>query len=114
MAAESAMKVGAKFIGMVKTNTKGFFKDIIDNLKKYCSGGSYVVLRIKLMAPGGMPFISIGYYYNVWKVIYIFVTDTVGRTQEGHLYLYKYSDQFANVSICPVASPLVMSKFFCC
>ena len=104
------MEVGSKFIGMVKKNTKGFFKDIIDNIKNYWSGGSYLFLRIKLMVPGGMPFIAIGYNYNVWKVIYLIVKDTVGRTQEGFLYLYKYPDQFANVSICPVARPLVMSK----
>ena len=30
----------------------------------------------------------------------------------GTPYLSNYSDQFSNVSICPVASPLLMSKFF--
>ena len=33
-AAESAMEMGAEFIGMVKTNTKGFCKETIDNLTK--------------------------------------------------------------------------------
>ena len=34
-AAEAAMEVGAEFIGMVKTNTKGFCKETIENLIKY-------------------------------------------------------------------------------
>ena len=33
-AAEAAMEVGAKFIGMLKKNTKGFCKETIYNLTK--------------------------------------------------------------------------------
>ena len=32
--AESVMEVGAKLIGMVKTNTKGFCKEVVENLTK--------------------------------------------------------------------------------
>ena len=32
-APEAVMEVGAKFIGMVNTNIKGFCKDTIENLK---------------------------------------------------------------------------------
>ena len=38
--AESAMNVGSYMIIMVKTSTKELCKDIIDNLSKYCPGGS--------------------------------------------------------------------------
>ena len=52
---EAVMEVGSKLICMVKTNTKGFCKENIDNLTKELSGGSYLVLRSKPMIPGGRP-----------------------------------------------------------
>ena len=60
------------------------------------------------MVPRDRPLISIGYKYNLWKVLYFIVTDNVGSTKTGISYLYKYPDQFTNVSIRPVARPLVM------
>ena len=45
------MEVGSELIGMVKTNTKGFCKDIIEKLTKDWPGGSYLVLRSKHMVP---------------------------------------------------------------
>ena len=62
------------------------------------------------MVPGDRPLISTGYKYNVHKVISFIVTDNTGSTKTGIPYLYKYPDQFTNVSIHPVARPLVMSK----
>ena len=42
---------------------------------------------------------------------YIFiVTDNAGSTKTGIPYLSKYPDQFTNVSIRPVARPIVISK----
>ena len=62
-AAESAMKVGAKLIGMMKTNTKGFCKETIEKLTKDWPGGSYLMLRSEPMVPGYRPLIAIGYKY---------------------------------------------------
>ena len=62
------------------------------------------------MVPGGRPLIAIGYKYNTRKVIYFIVTDNAGSTKTGIPYLSNYPDQFTNVSICPVARPLSMSK----
>ena len=62
------------------------------------------------MVPGGRTLISIGYKYNARKVISFIVTDNAGITKTGIYYLSKYSDQFTNVAIRPVARPLVMSK----
>ena len=64
------------------------------------------------MVPGGRTLIAIGYKYNARKVLYFIVTDNSGSTKTGIPYLSKYPDQFTNVSICPVARPLVMSIFF--
>ena len=61
------------------------------------------------MVPGDRPLIAIGYKYNARKVLSFIVTDNVGITKTGISYLYKYPDQFTNVSICPVARPLVKS-----
>ena len=57
------------------------------------------MLRIKPMVPGDRPLISIGYKYNMRKVIYFIVTDNAGSTQAGITYLSKYCDQFTNASI---------------
>ena len=111
-AEEAAMEVGAQLVCIVKTNTKGFFKENIEKLTNYWSGGSYLVLRSNHMVPRGRLLIAIGYKYNVRKVIYFIVTDNTWITQEGLPYLSKYSDKSNNVSIFPVACPLVMYKFF--
>ena len=108
------MELGAELIGMVKRNTKGFCKETIEKLTKNWPGGSYLVLRSKPMVPGGWPLIAIGDKYNARKVLFFIVTENVGITKTGIPYLSKYPDQFTNVSIFPVASPIVMSKTFCC
>ena len=95
---------------MVKTNTKVFCKETIEKLTKDWTEGSYLVLRIKPMVPGGRPLIAIGYKYNARKVLSFIVTDNAGITKTGIPYLSNYPDQFTNVSIRPVACPVVMSK----
>ena len=107
-AAEAAMEVGAKFIGMVKKNNKAFFKETIDNLTKDWTGGSYLVLRIKPIVPGDRPIIAVRYEYNAQNVISFIVTDNAGITKIGIPYLSNYPDQFTNVAIRPVTRPLVM------
>ena len=42
----------------------------------------------------------------------LFLRTTHGSAKTGITYLSKYPDQFTNVSIRPVARPLVMSKTF--
>ena len=60
---------------MVETNTKGFCKDNIKNSTKDWSGDSYLVLKRKSVVPGYRPLISIGYKYNMCKVIYFITTE---------------------------------------
>ena len=93
---------------MAKKNTKGFCKETIEKLTTNWPGSSYLVLRSKTMLPGGRPLIDVGYKYNARKVLSFIVTDNAGSTKTGITYLSKYPDQFTNVSICPVACPLVM------
>ena len=104
--------VGADLIGVVKTNTKGFFKDTIDNLTNNWPGGSYLVLRSKPIVHGGMPLIGIVYNYNTHKFLPFIVTENSVSTNSGLPYLPKYPDQFSNVVIYPVARPLVLYKLF--
>ena len=111
-AVEAAMEVGADLIGMMRTNTKGFCKDTIENLTKDWPVGSYPALRSKPMVPGGRPHITISYKYNLRKVLSFIVTDNKGSTQTVITYLSKYPDQFTNVDIHPVSRLLVMSISF--
>ena len=62
------------------------------------------------MVPRDRPIISIGYKYNLQKVIYFIVKDNAGITKIGIPYLSNYSEQFTNVPIFPVSPLLVMSK----
>ena len=64
------------------------------------------------MVPGGQPLGAIGYKYNTRKVLSFIVTDNTGSTKTVIPYLSKYPDQFTNVSIRPVARPVVMSNLF--
>ena len=84
----------------------------IENLTKDWPGGYYLVLISKPMVPGYRPLIAIGYKYNARKVLYFIVTENSGSTKTDIQYLSKYPDQFTNVTICPVARPLVMLKTY--
>ena len=68
------MDVGADMIGMVKTNTKGFLKETIDNITKDWPGGSYLVLNRNPMVTGDRQLIAIVYKYNMRKVLYFIFT----------------------------------------
>ena len=74
-ASKAVMEVGSEWIGMLKTNIKGFFKDNIEKLTKDWPGGSHLVLRSKPMVPGERPLTTVGYKYNLRKVLYLIVTD---------------------------------------
>ena len=109
---EASVSIGVDLIGIVKTNTKLFCKATIEGLTKDFTGRSYIVLRSKPMVTGEMTLIAIGYKYNSRKVILVVATEGTGSTTLGIPYLSKYPDQFYNASICPVASPHIMYKFF--
>ena len=84
------MEVSYKFIGMVKTNNKRFCTDTIEKLTKDWPGDSYLGLSKKPMRPSVRPLLSIGYTYNVWKIISFIVVFNTGGKQAGLCYLAKY------------------------
>ena len=63
-AVEAAVSSGFDFIGVVKTNPKGFCKATIDCLKKEWHGGSYILFISNPMVPGEINPITVGYKYN--------------------------------------------------
>ena len=71
---EADMDVGEEIIGMVKTNTKGLWKDNVENMTKNWPGGSYLVLKRNIMVTGDRLIIYIGYKKNTGKVLYLVVT----------------------------------------
>ena len=58
-AAEAVMEVGVELVFMVKTNTKGFCKETIEELIKFWPGVFYLVIRSKPIVPGDRPLIAI-------------------------------------------------------
>ena len=59
--AVSADSSGVDLIGMVKTNTKGFCKSMIEGLTDDWTDGSYIALSSKNIVPGERPLLDIGY-----------------------------------------------------
>ena len=106
------MDVVTEMVSMVKTNTKIFCKDIIENITKDCPGGSYLVLNRKFVVTGGRPLIAIGYKYNAQKFLSLIYTEVTVSIKDRNPYLYKKPEPFDNVSIKPVACNLVMSMLF--
>ena len=86
------MEFGAYFIGVVKTNTKGLFKDIVEKITKDWPVSSYLMLRSNPMVTGGRPLIFIGYKCNTREVLSFNVTENSGITQVGIPHLSKYPD----------------------
>ena len=66
---DAAFSIIFYLIGIVKTNTKVFFKATIKWLTKYWPGGSYILLRSKHMVPGERTLLTIEYNYNSRKVL---------------------------------------------
>ena len=87
-------------------------KNIINNLTKDWSGGSYLRLNKNSKVSGYRPLISIGYKYNACRVLYFITTADAGSTNSDIPYLSMYPEPFSNFSIFPVAHPLSMSKLF--
>ena len=56
------------------------------------------MLRSKPMMPGVPPLIAIGYKYNAHKVLYFIDTVEKVSTNSDIPYLFKYPDQFFNVT----------------
>ena len=70
------------------------------------------MLRSNPMVPGCRSIIAIINNHNAHKVPSFIVIDNSGSTYSGIHYLSKYPDRFCNVSIHPVACPLVMYNSF--
>ena len=106
------MDIGANIIRKLKTNRKVFFNDIINNLTKYWTGGSYLELKRKSMVPRDRPVIYVVCKYKYMKIISFISIEDSGRKKSSIPYLYKYPDHFSDVSTCFVPRPFVMYKFF--
>ena len=70
------------------------------------------MLKGKSTLPGYRPLINIGCKYDYWKVIYFVSTEDIGRKKAYITYLYNFPYQFDNISISPVARPLLISELF--
>ena len=77
---EKAASIGVDLIGMVKTNTKGFCKAMIEGLMKDWPSGYYIVLSSKTLVPGERTILDIGYKYITHKFLLFDATVGVGIT----------------------------------
>ena len=65
--AEEEMDEGVNYIRPAKTSHKGFCLSTLEKLMKIWPRGSYIVMKITTIVPGGRPLMSIVYKDN-WKV----------------------------------------------
>ena len=65
--ADEAMADGVDYYGPAKTSHKVFFLFTLEKLMKIWPRGSYIVMKITTIVPGGKPLMSIVYKDN-WKV----------------------------------------------
>ena len=107
--AEAAIDVGADMIGMVKINMKRLGSDIIEKMKKYWIGDSYLILKRNSTSPKDRLIIDIVSKYNIKKVLYFIDTENSSITNAGIRYLYRQHNPFYNVSILSVYFPLFVS-----
>ena len=80
-------------------------------MTSYWLGYYYLVLKRKYTVPGDTTLIDIGYRFNAKTVISFISTEDSGVTKAGINYLYKYPEKYSNVSITPVALPIITSNF---
>ena len=84
--------IGADFFDLVKTNTKGIYKGIFENMMSNWEGGSYVLFDNKEMVIKDTMPVVIGYKHNSWKVLSFITTKGEGITKTVFAYLSNYSD----------------------
>ena len=96
----------------MKTSHKGFCLATLENLMKYWPGGSYLVLKINIRAPGDRPLMAIGYDYNYRRVLGFIATEGAESTEPGDPYLSCFPDIYSNVSVTPVVCPRLLGRHF--
>ena len=65
--ADKAMADGVDYYGPAKTSHKGFCLSTLEKLMKISPRGSYIVMKITTIVPGGRPLMAILYKDN-WQV----------------------------------------------
>ena len=106
------MVIGSEMVFMVNTNKKYSLGIPLRIQQRIRKGSSYLVLTQNYVFPRDRPIVSIGYKYNMHKVISFVVKYNIGRINSSINYLSKYSNPFKNISIFPVYRPLFVYKFF--
>ena len=76
-------KLGAHFIGVVKTGHKRYTKKWIETTMKYFPSGTHIVLESEKI--NGQIVIEIGYKYNTRNTIYFIVSKGAAHTMPGTL-----------------------------
>ena len=105
--AEACAEYGHEFIGPVKTATRLFPKEELENTMKNWPGGTYIVLEGT--SPNGHSLISIGYKYNKRKVLCFVATKNAGKTTLGDPYHARFLDGMNNVVSRNVNRPDIIS-----
>ena len=103
---------GVDYCGPMKTSHKGFCLATLEKLMEYWPGGSYLVMKITPIVPGGRPLIAIGYKYNPRNFLGFIATEGARCTKPGDSYLSRFPDIYYNVSVRPVVHPHLLGRYF--
>ena len=99
------------YCGPVKTSHKFFCLATLENLIKDWSVGSYLIVNITPIFPGGGPIMAIGYKYNYINVSGFIATEWSGSTEPGNPYVSCFPDIYSNVSVRPVVFPRLLGRY---
>ena len=81
-----AISARVDYYGPVNTSHRGFCLATLENLMKYWPGGSYLVMKITTIVPGGLPLLLIDYKYNYRKVLRFIDTEGDVSNELGDPY----------------------------
>ena len=104
-----AEELNSVFLGPVKTSHRQFPKNYLETTMREWPPGSHLVLETMLR---GKKYYSIGYKYNVKKVLCLIATEGAGHSMPGTPYEAKWLDPNGRMASRMIPRPHLLSEYF--
>jgi hypothetical protein len=101
---------GIRAMLQIKTGHTLYPAKFMDEKLKEAPGGCWITMKGK--GPHGTDLLSIGYTYNIKRVLKFVATSYAGSTKAGTPYDMKFCASYNNVCVRKVDQPAIVSQFF--